>query len=510
MVLVSKKVFTIAASYLENNYYYNKYAAFLCSPFYWFFIVVSAFNSNEVIFFNPKKISSTTLHHPFTSYTHLVADYNLFQESLEIPSFPATLTRLFFKFNNTIPILPQSLTHLTLSILIPYADMDMMDQLCNNLPSSLTFFKVDRLTWSSNGFTISTLPPNLIHLHILYSRCTFRLSSLPSSLKYLSTPQWIDPMLTLSLLHLTFANNFDSPVDHLPSSLKHLCFGRRFNQPINNLPRSLTHLTLGYSFNHPIDHLPSSLLHLEIECGDFNHPIDRLPISLSYLSICSFKFQQPLDKLPPCLTSLSISHPNMNYPMEILPIQTQFNLICPVFPPTITKLSLGYGFNDPLPSLPKNLHSLYIGNTSYDHQFPLLPFYLHQLIIMNINYSYPISLPPYLSLLVIGEPVNLPSRHGSREYTLIQRTENERKWVIIWMIWFFVEVPSFPTITFLTLPINSHYDPLSHATSLYEWPFANHTIMTRNKCINIPYPYLSYSSFLVTFLSPLENTPHCF
>lgn len=156
-----------------------------------------------------------------------------------------------------------------------------MNKMINNLPSSLTFFELTNVTMEFGNLYISSLPPNLLHLHILDPQCKIQFSSLPPSLKYFTSPHWIDhPVSFLSLSHLTFLYNFNSPVIHLPSSLKRLHFGGQFNQSINNLPPSLTHVTLGYSFNHPIDYLPSSLLHLEIDSSSFNHPINWLPISL--------------------------------------------------------------------------------------------------------------------------------------------------------------------------------------------------------------------------------------
>lgn len=95
-----------------------------------------------------------------------------------------------------------------------------------------------------------------------------------------------DP-LPPNLTHLFVGANFNLSPHFFPSSVQHLRFGSMkyekclFNLPLSNLPPNLTHL-LKDEFDQPVDSLPSSLSHLTI-IGNFNHPIDLLPPSLTYL-----------------------------------------------------------------------------------------------------------------------------------------------------------------------------------------------------------------------------------
>uniref|UniRef100_A0A6C0C7S5 FNIP repeat-containing protein n=1 Tax=viral metagenome TaxID=1070528 RepID=A0A6C0C7S5_9ZZZZ len=89
------------------------------------------------------------------------------------------------------------------------------------------------------------------------------------------------------MTHLTFDDNFDSPINFtIPSTVTHLTFGRKFNQKLkhmiplsvsdlkftrlsnketgNILPESITHLTLGENFSEIVHgyELPSSIIEI--------------------------------------------------------------------------------------------------------------------------------------------------------------------------------------------------------------------------------------------------------
>ncbi len=100
-----------------------------------------------------------------------------------------------------------------------------------------------------------------------------------------------------------FNNDFNQPVDNLPSDLKSLTFGNNFNQPVDNLPSDLKSLTFGNNFNQPVDNLPSSLESLTFG-NNFNQPVDNLPFSLEYLSMGDF-FEQELNQ------QFFDNHPNL-------------------------------------------------------------------------------------------------------------------------------------------------------------------------------------------------------
>lgn len=373
----------------------------------------------------------------FSNYTHL--DY----ETVFNTNFPSSLTHLTCRFYTQPAPLPPSLLHLDVTL---WAERTIGDneQFIYNLPSSLTYLKVTREKISRNtDLVISSLPPQLIHLHILHPHILLRPFPLPLSLKHLTIQNWIDdPELYSSstLTNLTFGKDFNSSVNHLPPSLKRLQFGSRFNLPINNLPGSLTHLFLDYAFNHPVNSLPSSLLHLEILGGVFDQPVNQLPLSLKYLNIRSRKFKHSITSLPSSLSSLILSSDEFNLPVEPLPplsrlelllfVGGPFPLLLSSFPPTITKLVLGNSFDHPLTILPPTLHSLTIG-LQFNHPLNNLPFFMDELALANEDYSHPLSLPPFLSKLKIGSAfIELPPCNGNREYILIQR-RHKRKWLIV-------------------------------------------------------------------------------
>jgi hypothetical protein len=124
--------------------------------------------------------------------------------------------------------------------------------------------------------------------------------------------------------HIEFSENFNHPVDNLPSELKNVQFGRLFNQPVDNLPSELIRLQTGETFNHPIDKLPESLEILSFgKC--FSQRIDNLPNNLKYIYFGEH-FSYPIDSLPDSIETIKFacSNRNFNHNINKLPSNIKF------------------------------------------------------------------------------------------------------------------------------------------------------------------------------------------
>lgn len=131
-----------------------------------------------------------------------------------------------------LPILPDSLTHLTFGEYFNRA--------------------------------VDNLPPGLTHLTFV-SAFNKAVDNLPQS-----------------LVELTFGDSFNQPVDSLPPSLKLLRFGLMFNQPVDNLPKTLTLLELREAFDQPINNIPKTITTLRILSMGYCKPITTLPNLLHF------------------------------------------------------------------------------------------------------------------------------------------------------------------------------------------------------------------------------------
>ncbi len=150
--------------------------------------------------------------------------------------------------------------------------------------------------------------------------------------------------LTLKVLDMEYAEQFDSPINNLPDGLEVLKLGYFFNQPINNLPKTLKVLYTNCYFNHPLDNLPIGLINLRIG-GDYTHnidnlpetiqvmeigeqcfcPYDNLPINITFLTICSAT-KKTIEKLPPNLQTLVLKY-SQNFYVDLNVLPTTLNQI---------------------------------------------------------------------------------------------------------------------------------------------------------------------------------------
>lgn len=88
---------------------------------------------------------------------------------------------------------------------------------------------------------------------------------------------------------IQFGNQFDHPVDNLPSNIRAIYFGQFFNQPLENLPSSIEriHFSNDSRFNHPVDFLPASLKAIHFG-WNYNIPLNNLPQDLEILLVPYF------------------------------------------------------------------------------------------------------------------------------------------------------------------------------------------------------------------------------
>lgn len=194
------------------------------------------------------------------------------------------------------------------------------------------------LKWNSEELFNSSLVPNLISLELIKDEFNLPIDNLPSGLISLKTSRHFDQSVDnlpskLKYLELN-SKYFNQSVDNLPSKLKYLELSSHFNQKVNLLPSELLTLKINKDnrnygvtgpaplnfpsyFNQNIDQLPSSLLNITIG-GRFNQPINKLPEKLTNLSLFSYNFQQRLTTFPPNLNSITLNK-NYNQNLDHIP-----------------------------------------------------------------------------------------------------------------------------------------------------------------------------------------------
>ena len=210
-----------------------------------------------------------------------------------------------------------------------------------------------RIQFGINSIPIH-LPANITHIKF-GEEFNQPINSLPSNQKYycdktnsmvessgvthISFNKWFNNQ-SQNQMEIETDGKFNHPVENLPNSLTHLKFGKHFNQPIDNLPPSLMQLELGDDFNQPIDNLPRSLVHLEFsQKSCFNKSINNLPVSLKYLRL-GYYFNQPV-------TYHTIFLGNEN--------STQFLITI------INLFKFDEKFNQPVDNLPESLKTIVFG-----------------------------------------------------------------------------------------------------------------------------------------------------
>ncbi len=185
--------------------------------------------------------------------------------------------------------------------------------------------------------------------------------------------------LPSSLINLILSKDFDYPLDNLPNGLEILQLSPRYNRPIDNLPESLKKLVIGTKmhgvlFNQPINNLPTNLEELYIH-GEFNQPIDNLPAGLKSLSL-GLKFNHPIDNLPSGLEKLDIEDlEKFNHPVDNLP-------------KSLKLINFNKNYNShSIDNLPDSIEEIN-GLRRYTIEIKKLPTNLKKIAILNKNKSF--------------------------------------------------------------------------------------------------------------------------
>jgi len=186
-------------------------------------------------------------------------------------------------------------------------------------------------------------------------------------------------MFSFNEEEIIFSNNFNEP----------------FTREIIRLLKTVKKITFGLNFNTPLMDIPDNITHISfignsfISKSMFNHPIDKncLPKSLTHLTL-GFSFNQPVDDLPFGITDLSFGN-SFNQPVDNLPN-------------SVINLKFGWQFNQPTNFLPSSLKELYYYR-SFNQPVDNLPNSITHLKF-GLLFNHPINnLPLNLTHLTLGE-----------------------------------------------------------------------------------------------------------
>jgi hypothetical protein len=97
-------------------------------------------------------------------------------------------------------------------------------------------------------------------------------------------------------MHLTFGNNFNQPIDHLPSGLTYICIGSKFDQPIDFLPKSIEEFGLD-SNNKIINYIPQNVKNIKIIFNFSDSIVNNVPSHIRQIKISRDKINC-LKKIP--------------------------------------------------------------------------------------------------------------------------------------------------------------------------------------------------------------------
>ena len=296
------------------------------------------------------------------------------------------LIRLEPSTNNLVPVLPEGLTRLCIT------------GRCHGelLPSTLTDLEVHRgeilgqnkLSTSLTRLSLIDVPPH-------------DLDGLPNSLLYLRISEKTKPDQNWSLINrnrygrlppeleefnLTSHNQYcdDLCLNDLPKSLKKLRLSVHKNTSLDNLPLGLTSLVIS-NFeiaDNALDNLPDELENLEIFISRYKkHSLRSLPSKLTSLTLAVRKegtdwldidhllqknglkrlklWDNRMAMTAPTMTAASLVGSRLTHLLVDKPGEVRFSKI---LPETLTHLTLGEHYNQPLNGLPSGLTHLFIGN----------------------------------------------------------------------------------------------------------------------------------------------------
>ncbi|KAM9986405.1 hypothetical protein ACTFIY_010827 [Dictyostelium cf. discoideum] len=208
------------------------------------------------------------------------------------------------------------------------------------------------------NYQFFNLFPNLVSINLgdCLNQIIIKPGVLPKQLKHLKLNYYYNEAITenqfpMGLQVLEFGNSFDQPIDNLPNSLTTIkfpndsFFKKRINS--NNLPKSLTKLNLSKSYD-------SSLID------------GVLPNSILKLKISNY-------------TNKSILHTRLEFKIfekdGNISLNNQLSKFInnlSIIPPSVTKLSIFYGYEQVIPYQIKSMHLEFSRNNQYDHYYKQL------------------------------------------------------------------------------------------------------------------------------------------
>jgi hypothetical protein len=105
--------------------------------------------------------------------------------------------------------------------------------------------------------------------------------------------------LSNNLTHLTFGNEFDQQVDHLPNTLTCLTFGKYYNQSVMFLPNTITKISF-FSHNKIRNNIQcnTQCLNIRFVNVEYDEVIDNIPSSLKEIIISDKKYAHYIKKIP--------------------------------------------------------------------------------------------------------------------------------------------------------------------------------------------------------------------
>ena len=136
---------------------------------------------------------------------------------------------------------------------------------------SIGFGIMSKQSFSKFNRSVNLLPQNLTHIKFGYA-FNQPVDNLPFNLIWLEFGyvfnQPID-MLPNSITYLVFGEKFNNPIDNLPNCLEFISFGSEFNKSIDCLPEFIFYINIGtqYSgskFNAIIHKLPNKINNVSI------------------------------------------------------------------------------------------------------------------------------------------------------------------------------------------------------------------------------------------------------
>ncbi|EGC33016.1 hypothetical protein DICPUDRAFT_19461, partial [Dictyostelium purpureum] len=317
------------------------------------FRLVYNYSSNSNFVFNLNTLCNF-------KYKDFLLDVHLISMNLLIKSgvLPKSITHLSIGSNCGLEpgSIPNRVKKLTFRNQFNNNDVQIVPYIIPNSVEILHFISYN----STQRYDVNVIPPS-VHTLLITNIChPLEYGSIPPSVTNLEVgfdqphkPNVIPPSVTVLAINTSIEY---LTIDSIPNSVKHLVFDNFKNEkiPPNCIPSSVEYLEFSNSYNQPIDgsffkDIKTSNLKTIVFGSRFNNKI--LPGSLpNSLKSITFGFHYNL-KLEETNIPKGVEHIKFNY---------IFNQALKGLPDSLTKLELGYCFDQPiLPNtLPQNLHYL--------------------------------------------------------------------------------------------------------------------------------------------------------